>query len=171
MENLDQPLAPQQISKKEILDSFIKVITDTRVLKKYLLNQLPILSNASLSADLKMLIVFGGVSLQNQIMRMDMAMQQLNTEYLPGESLRTDGLDVSKYLWKDFDEASSFNDIKLIQHLMLIVGIEVNSFRLLESLSRSIYPKTVNKLMKANLSEALINERSLLKTYQTYLKA
>ncbi|MBL4677258.1 MAG: hypothetical protein JKY70_13795 [Mucilaginibacter sp.] len=171
MENLNQPSQQQQqLTKEDILESFVKVITDTRVLKKYLLSQLPALSSVTRNADLKMLIVFGGVSLQNQIMRMDMAMQQLNAEYLPGESLRKDGLDVSEYLWKGFEEGSNANEVLLLQRLVLIVGLEVNSFRLLESISRTIYPKTVNRLMKANLSEALVNERSLLKTYHSYLK-
>ncbi|MBL4675566.1 MAG: hypothetical protein JKY70_05080 [Mucilaginibacter sp.] len=173
MENLVQPLQQQQqlLTKVDILDSFVKVITDTRVLKKYLLNQLPALSSVTRHADLKMLIVFGGVSLQNQIMRMDIAMHQLGIEYLAGKSLRGDGLDVPKFLWKDIEQNLNANEVILLQRLVLIVGIEVNSFRLLESLSRSIYPKTVNRLMKANLSEALINERSLLKTYHSYLKA
>jgi hypothetical protein len=48
--------------------------------------------------------------------------------------------------------------------------IEINSFRLLELLSKHVYPKSVQTLMRLNVKEAAKFEKMLMTTYHTYLQ-
>jgi hypothetical protein len=96
-------------------------------------------------------------------------MRQLNRTCFKEESLTKKGLNIKKYLSQDIDSLSLYNDAELILNLMLIVGIEVNSFRLLVVLSQHLYPKSVNSLMKLNLGEAVKYEKSLVAIYKSYL--
>jgi len=159
----------KQLTQNEIADTFVKVLTDTYNLKQILLSLLPEMTYKSQESRLKMLIISGGSSLDRQILRLNIAMRQLNRTCFKEESLIKKGLNIKKYLSQDVDSLSLSNDAEVILNLMLIVGIEVNSFRLLVVLSQHLYPKSVNSLMKLNLGEAIKYEKSLVAIYKSYL--
>jgi ferritin-like metal-binding protein YciE len=159
----------KQLTQNEIADTFVKVLTDTYKLKQLLLSQLPGMTYKSQESRLKMLIISARSSLDIQILRLNLAMRQLNRTCFKEESLTKKGLNIKKYLSQDIDSLSLYNDAELILNLMLIVGIEVNSFRLLVVLSQHLYPKSVNSLMKLNLGEAIKYEKSLVAIYKSYL--
>jgi ferritin-like metal-binding protein YciE len=159
----------KQLTQNEIADTFVKVLTDTYKLKQLLLSQLPGMTYKSQESRLKMLIISARSSLDIQILRLNLAMRQLNRTLFKEESLTRKGLNIKKYLSQDIDSLSLYNDAELILNLMLIVGIEVNSFRLLVVLSQHLYPKSVNSLMKLNLVEAVKYEKSLVAIYKSYL--
>lgn len=157
-----------QLTQAEITDTFVKVLSDTYGLKKFLLSQLPNMTYKVKNLHLKMLIIHSGTLLNTQMLRMDSALKQLNTALLPDDSLPADGINFEKYLLKDIYEASIYNDVKFLNHIMLIVGIEVNSFRLLHVLSKRL-AKSINELMRFNLSEATKYQKQLLDTYNSYV--
>jgi len=158
-----------QLSQSEITDIFVKVLSDTYSLKKFLLSQLPKMTYKSKDMHLKMLIVNSGSYLNSEMLRMEIAMKQLNKVLTNDLSIVGDGLDFEKYLLKDIDQASIYNDVKLLNHLMLLVGIEINSFRLMAVLSKHLKPKTINELMNLNLSGAIKYQKMLLDTYNSYI--
>jgi hypothetical protein len=159
-----------QLTQDEVVETFVKVLSDTHGLKLFLLSELPNMTYKSNDGHLRMLLIHAGSSLNTQIFRLDTAMRQLKRDLLKGESLVEDGLDFTRYLLKNEDNASIYNDVKLLNHLMLIVGIEVNAFRLLSVLSKRLVPKHINQLMKLNLSDALEYQTKLLVTYNSYVK-
>jgi ferritin-like metal-binding protein YciE len=159
----------KDLTQNEVIETFIKVLSDTYVLKKFLLTQLPELIYRSKKRELKMLIVHAGDSLHTELLRLDMAMKLLHRPRLES-TLSSDGLNCEKFLFKDIRKPSLYNDSKLLNHLMVIAGIEINSFRLLELLSRHLYPKSVQALMKLNLKDAAKFEKMLMATYHTYLQ-
>jgi ferritin-like metal-binding protein YciE len=160
---------PKQLTQSEITDTFVKVLTDTYKLKKLMLDQLPYMTYKTKEVRLKMLIISSGASLETQMLRLNLAMRQLNKSCAEDESLSNEGLDFKKYLAQNVDSISLYNDAKLMHNLMVIVGVEVNSFRLLVVLSKHLYPRNVNRLMKLNLGEAIKYEKRLVATYNTYL--
>ncbi|RYY37717.1 MAG: hypothetical protein EOP46_01645 [Sphingobacteriaceae bacterium] len=159
-----------QLSRSEISETFVKVLSETYMLKKFMLSQLPEMTYKSQQPRLKMMIVDLGCSLTTEMLRMEIAMKQLKVTYLLNDSVVAEGLNVKTYLLHDITSVSLYNDAKLLHHLMLILGIEANSFRLLTVLSKQLYPRSVHKLMKMNLEDATRSERKLLTTYNTYLK-
>jgi hypothetical protein len=140
----------KQLTQNEIADTFVKVLTDTYKLKQLLLSQLPGMTYKSQESRLKMLIISARSSLDIQILRLNLAMRQLNRTCFKEESLTKKGLNIKKYLSQDIDSLSLYNDAELI-------------------LSQHLYPKSINSLMKLNLGEAIKYEKSLVAIYKSYL--
>jgi ferritin-like metal-binding protein YciE len=166
---MEQRTQTKDLTQDEIIETFVKVLSDTYVLKRFLLGKLPEMTYRCKKMGLKMLIIRSGDSLNTQLLRLDMAVNFLNRTRLES-TLASDDLNCEKYLFKDINRSSLYNDAKLLNHLMVIVGIEINSFRLLELLSRHIYPKSVHVLMRLNLKDATKFEKMLIATYHTYLQ-
>lgn len=157
-------------TNEKALNTFVNIITDVYLLKKFMVSQVTGLAACAQKPALKMLLIQSATSLSNQIFRMDMAMQLLNKSLLTNETLRLEGINYQQYLLNCLLSKSLENDTRLINHLLLMVGIEVNCFRLLTLLSRQLYPRMVHHLMKDNLCEAVKNEKMLLNIYNTYLE-
>jgi hypothetical protein len=159
----------KQLNHGEVVDIFLKVLSDTYMLKKYMLSQLPAITLKTQRLGLKILIVNSGCSLETQILRMDVAYKYIQKSNPNYGALPQEGLNYEKFLFNGLSSVSLYDDAKLINHLVLIGGIQVGSFRLLEMLSKSLSPKRINRLMKLNLGDALKFERHLVDTYSTYV--
>ena len=169
--NMDAPVETVRlVSDIEARILFIKVLSDVYYLKEFMVAQLPEITYRTERIALKLQIVQAGCTLNSQLLRMDMAISLLQTERLLDGALPVDGLNYEHYMYNNIDTVTSYlNDVKLLNHIMLLVGIEVASFRLLDILSRPLRPKSVNVLMRDNLKEAIKNQNELIRVYHTYL--
>jgi ferritin-like metal-binding protein YciE len=166
---MESHVQTKDLTENEVIVTFVKVLSDIYALKKFLLIQLPEMIYLSKKRELKMLIVHAGDSLNTELLRLDIALKLLHRTRMES-TLASDGLNCEKFLFQDIRKPSLYNDAKLLNHLMVIAGIEINSFRLLELLSRHIYPKSVQKLIRHNLKDSIKFEKMLMATYHTYLQ-
>ncbi|NCD72537.1 DUF892 family protein [Mucilaginibacter agri] len=149
---------------------FLHTLSTVYHMKHKLIHYLPMMIKIASDRTLKLNIMHGGININATILRMDMIFKIFKDDSEPYYSSVEGEVTLEAYLHSiPLHRKCARNDFVMITHLLILAGIEVNSFRQLKKIAESLNLREVKHLVNQCLIEAIDNKRLMTNLTDDYL--
>ncbi|WP_121810345.1 DUF892 family protein [Mucilaginibacter kameinonensis] len=170
MENLDKKLSLRQtrLTASQTKSLFITILSDIHSSKLALIESLPFFSSMAFAKDVKLLMLESATIINGQIIRVCLAKTLLGLSFSGKPPMLNGCLNLKEFLKEHVNAKCPETDAIILAHLIIAEGIEIDSFKILTGLSKSIKPKDISRLIALCYKEAKHSKNSLQAMLEFY---